>query len=160
MLLLGVGVKPHQDAQMNRPLRREKMRINDDYFIVLPHYNRAVASGIRLNICQTVRAGLLCMKGVWMNGSNPKRFSATPELADKVVVSLAHEINNPLQSLLNFLYLMDAEGCLSDRGKEYLALAREEAQRIAEIAQVAMSRLNPRAGPEEANVPELLRSVI
>lgn len=72
--------------------------------------------------------------------------------------SLAHEINNPLESLLNLLYLVEAEA--TPTGRQYLALAEEEVHRISQIANGAMDRFRSRAGPQDTDVPKLLRSVV
>ncbi|MGB8768389.1 MAG: HAMP domain-containing sensor histidine kinase [Candidatus Korobacteraceae bacterium] len=74
--------------------------------------------------------------------------------------SLAHEINNPLDSLLCLLYLMETEDTLNDRGRDYLALAQQEAQRISQVLHAAMNELCDRAPRKKTNVPELLRSVL
>jgi len=73
------------------------------------------------------------------NGNNEARLPAlvdagiTPELA-----ALAHEINSPLEALLNLLFLLEREPKLTKKGQHYLDLAREEVRRIAEIAQQAL----------------------
>ena len=76
------------------------------------------------------------------------------------VASLAHEINNPLDSLLNLLYLMKAELSLSEKGRHYVTLAEEEVQRVSEIAHSALSSLRDGEGQRETNVPGLVGSVV
>jgi signal transduction histidine kinase len=78
----------------------------------------------------------------------------------KLAASLAHEINNPLDSVLNLLYLVGTEATLTDRGRRYLALAEEEVQRVAQIAHAALDRFRDCRAIKETNVPELLGSVI
>lgn len=72
--------------------------------------------------------------------------------------SLAHEINNPLDSLLNLLYLIEVEA--TPAGRHYLALAQEEVHRISEIAHGAMNHFRSPAGPQDTNLPRLLCSVV
>jgi signal transduction histidine kinase len=81
-----------------------------------------------------------------------------PAAGSGLVASLAHEINNPLDSLLNLLYLIEAE--VTPAGRHYLALAQEEVHRISQIAHGAMDRFRSPAGPQETNVPRLLGSVV
>jgi signal transduction histidine kinase len=73
---------------------------------------------------------------------------------------VAHEINNPLASLLNLLYLMKAEATFTEKGRHYLALAQEEVHRISQIAHGAMKGFRSPVGPQDTDVPKLLRSVV
>jgi signal transduction histidine kinase len=73
--------------------------------------------------------------------------------------SLAHEINNPLETLHQLHYLIEKEETLTEKGRQYLALAREEVQRISQILHAAMA-LRDSGDPEDTDLPELLRSVL
>lgn len=81
-----------------------------------------------------------------------------PSDGSALVASLAHEINNPLDSLLNLVYLSEAEA--TPTGRHYLTLAKEEVHRISQIAHGAMKQFRSSAGPQATNVPKLLRSVV
>ena len=81
-----------------------------------------------------------------------------PADAGMLGASLAHEINNPLDSLLNLLYLIEPEA--TPTGRRYLALAQEEVHRISQIAHGAMDRFRSPVGPQDTNVPRLLGSVV
>src|ERR1700736_848753 len=76
-----------------------------------------------------------------------------------IVSSLAHEMNNPLEALHQLHYLIETEGTLREKGRQYLALAREEVQRISHILHAAME-LRDSGDPEDTDVTELLRSVL
>ena len=80
--------------------------------------------------------------------------------SDSLVASLAHEINNPLDALLNLLYLLEAEDTLTEKGRHYLAHAKEEVHRISQIAHGAMNQFRSPAGPQDTNVPRLLHAVV
>jgi len=84
---------------------------------------------------------------------------AEAENENGIVSSLAHEINNPLEALHQLHYLIETEGTLMEKGRQYLALAREEVQRISHILHAAME-LRDSGDPEDTDVPELLRSVL
>ena len=76
------------------------------------------------------------------------------------LASFMHEINNPLDSLLNLLYLLQSEATFSDQGREHLALACEEVGRISRIAHDALKEVRDRSYPQAADIPELVRSVL
>lgn len=79
---------------------------------------------------------------------------------DALVASFAHEINNPVDALLNLLYLLEAEDTLSESGRHYLALCKEEVHHISQIAHGALDHFRSPGGPQDTNVPRLLHSVI
>jgi signal transduction histidine kinase len=89
-----------------------------------------------------------------------KYAPAPPQDSDQCVATMAHEINNPLDSLLNLLYLAGAEPGITETAHDYLCLAREEVQRIAQIAQAALHEHRDDQAREDADVPQLLWSVI
>jgi signal transduction histidine kinase len=95
-----------------------------------------------------------------VSGGN-QRLENRPPLAEPEngISSLAHEINNPLEALHQLHYLIENEGTLKEKGRQYLALAREEVQRISQILHAAMA-LRDSGDSEDTDVPELLSSVI
>jgi signal transduction histidine kinase len=82
-----------------------------------------------------------------------------PRETEHGISSLAHEIYNPLEALHQLHYLIEQEGSLRQRGRQYLAMARDEVQRISQILHAAME-LRDSGDPEDTDVPELLSSVI
>ena len=82
-----------------------------------------------------------------------------PREPENGISSLAHEIYNPLEALHQLHYLIEQEGSLREKGRRYLAMAREEVQRISQILHAAME-LRDSGNPENTDVPELLRSVL
>lgn len=81
------------------------------------------------------------------------------ESESEIVSSLAHEINNPVEALHQLHYLIEAEGTLKEKGRQYLALAREEVRRISQILHAAME-LRDTGDPEDTDLAGLLRSVL
>src|SRR5690348_9286418 len=98
--------------------------------------------------------------GIPRNGRKSEKHSAATASEDNVTASFAHDINNPLQSLINLLYLMGTEASLAGNARHYLTLAREEAHRISQITHAAMNGFQNAAGPVDANVAEILHSVL
>jgi two-component system, NtrC family, sensor kinase len=74
--------------------------------------------------------------------------------------SIAHEINNPLESVLNLLCLVERDPSLSPSARHYLRMAEAEVRCIAQIATSALSGLRNQDSPTKVNVPQLLSSVI
>lgn len=97
-------------------------------------------------------------KVISSDGENQRLENRSPP-AETGISSLAHEINNPLEALHQLHYLIEQEGTLTEKGRQYLALAREEVQRISQILHAAMA-LRESGDPEQTDVPELLSSVI
>ncbi|MGB6131854.1 MAG: HAMP domain-containing sensor histidine kinase [Acidobacteriaceae bacterium] len=78
----------------------------------------------------------------------------------RLAASIAHEINNPLESVINLLYLLSEEKELSDSARNYLALARRELDRVAQISRQTLNFSRETAGPARARVDELLDEVL
>ncbi len=95
-----------------------------------------------------------------MSRGNAERRVRAPAEEGTLAASLAHEIKNPLDSLLNLLYLLESEAKFSDKGQRYLTLAKEEINRISQIAHEVMKQYRFTATMEDTNVPNLLRSVV
>jgi nitrogen-specific signal transduction histidine kinase len=73
--------------------------------------------------------------------------------------SAAHEINNPLDALLNLLYLLEAEP-LSENGRHYLTVAQEEVRRVALIARETLNEHRVETIADRTDVAGLFASVL
>lgn len=100
--------------------------------------------------------------GYLVSAGDPERHAKTEREKNqpKVRASLAHEINNPLQSLVSLLHLMEADPSLSEESRRHLILAREEAHRVSRIARAAMNDLQDTVGAQKISVADLVRSVL
>ncbi len=78
----------------------------------------------------------------------------------RLAASIAHEINNPLESVINLLYLLSEDSELSETARNYLALARRELDRVAQISRQTLNFSRETAGPARARVDELLEEVL
>jgi two-component system NtrC family sensor kinase len=78
----------------------------------------------------------------------------------RLVASIAHEINNPLESITNLLYLLGQEEGLSPSVISYLALAQRELERVAQISRQTLKFSRETPGPVRAHIPELLEEVL
>ena len=64
----------------------------------------------------------------------------------RLAASIAHEINNPLQSIHNSLHLSLHEGLSGDKRFEYLSMAQVEVRRLIEIVQRMLDFYRPSRG--------------
>jgi len=110
----------------------------------------AIAAALSKNMPLTVRISPTTIRG----------RSEAKTGCNNCVATMAHEINNPLDSLLNILYLIDGEAALTEKGSHYLAVAREEVNRISQIAHAALDGFRDTAGPKETSVPKLVGTVV
>ena len=77
----------------------------------------------------------------------------------QLATSIAHEINNPLEAILNLLYLAKVSNDLEEvRG--YLAQAETEVEHVAQIASNTLRFRKEQAQPVPTSVCELLESVL
>jgi signal transduction histidine kinase len=97
--------------------------------------------------------------GQWIDGSK-KRHSADSRADGALAMSIAHEISNPLDALLNLLYLVESEATLTEAGRHYLMQAREEVGRIAQIAHTALKEFRDTRHRVTESVPNLLEAVV
>ncbi len=77
----------------------------------------------------------------------------------KLASSIAHEINNPLESVMNLLYLAK-EGAQVPEVREYLTMAEEELKRVASIASQTLRFHKQTTKPSAMDARDLFRSVL
>jgi signal transduction histidine kinase len=81
--------------------------------------------------------------------------------AGRLTASIAHEVNNPLQSVQNCLHLAGHEEVPPEKRKEYFDLARAELDRLMKTMQRMLDFYRPNSNKmEEVDLLELLKHVI
>jgi signal transduction histidine kinase len=80
--------------------------------------------------------------------------------AGRLAASIAHEINNPLESVTNLLYLLRRHPSLDAQALEYTDLAQQEIARVAEMTQQTLRFYRQSTLPVVANVAELMESAV
>lgn len=81
--------------------------------------------------------------------------------AGRLSASIAHEVNNPLQSVQNCLHLAGREDLPPEKRKEYFDLARTELERLMLTVQRTLDFYRPGATSREStDVVEVLKNVL
>ncbi len=78
----------------------------------------------------------------------------------RLTAEIAHEINNPLESVGNFLYLAQAESGLSERATEYLRSAERELGRVVQISKQTLSFNRESDRPMAIRMADLMEEVV
>ena len=85
-----------------------------------------------------------------------EKLSATGRLA----AAIAHEINNPLESLTNLVYLLQLNPSLDSAARHHLRLAQGEVQRASHITKQMLSFHRPSSKPAPVNLRDALDNVL
>ncbi len=108
----------------------------------------------------------LRMAGVCMDISDQKRTQElliqTEKLAaaGRLAATVAHEINNPLESVVNLLCLTQLDESLSPTARQYLTAADRELERVSLIARQTLGFYRGTTRREEVDLSELLDSIV
>lgn len=84
-----------------------------------------------------------------------EKLAAVGQLAS----SIAHEINNPLESITNLLYLVQKSDSIEEM-KEYAQIAQDELARVTEITLQTLRFHRQQSKPTRIDLADLLRTVM
>ena len=87
------------------------------------------------------------------------RRSEKLAVAGRLAASIAHEINNPLNSVTNLLYLIGSSSSL-EQSKRYGEIAAEELARVAEIVTQTLRFYRESSKPVIVQIPEIVDSAL
>ena len=85
-----------------------------------------------------------------------EKFAATGRMA----ATVAHEINNPLESVMNLVYLARKHSTPRGKAFAYLQLAERELERVSHLARQTLGYYRETGSPVKAMLHELLREVL
>ena len=85
------------------------------------------------------------------------RQSAKLATAGRLAASIAHEINNPLEAVLNLIYLARNDPRQAD---QYLSMAEEEIGRVAHLAQQTLGFVRDTSSPDQMDASRIMDEVL
>jgi signal transduction histidine kinase len=87
------------------------------------------------------------------------RKSEKLAVAGRLAASIAHEINNPLESVVNLLYLISTSSLLEDSFK-YTQIAMSELARVSEIVTQTLKFHRQQTNPDVVQITEIVESAL
>jgi PAS domain S-box-containing protein len=85
-----------------------------------------------------------------------EKLAATGRMA----ATIAHEINNPLESVMNLIFLARQHSAESGKAHQYLLTAEEELERVSHIARQTLGYYKDTGSPAEAFLHKLIENVL
>ena len=77
-----------------------------------------------------------------------------------MAATVAHEINNPLEAVMNLIFLARGSCTRDSETHEYLEAAEKELERVSHIARQTLGFYRDTGTPTEVMVDELLKNVL
>jgi len=150
-------------------LERNLERLNRDERVGSYETERVHKSGARLRVLLSVspihneKGELVGASAIARDISQQKRTEEALRrderlaTAGRLTAAIAHEIRNPLEALINLVYLARRDAAGRD---EYLRLAEQEIGRLDSIAQQALGFVREAASPERLDPGRILDEVL
>jgi PAS domain S-box-containing protein len=85
-----------------------------------------------------------------------EKLAATGRMA----ATIAHEINNPLESVVNLIFLARQNSATSSKAHQYLLTAEEELERVSHIARQTLGYYKDTGSPTEVSLHTLIENVL
>jgi PAS domain S-box-containing protein len=104
--------------------------------------------------------------GVAMDVTSRKAAEQTLRQSEKIAAtgrlaaSIAHEINNPLASVMNALYILRTNSNMPESGLVYVKTAEEELARVVHITKQTLGFYREISSPVMSSVPQLFEEVL
>jgi PAS domain S-box-containing protein len=106
------------------------------------------------------------MLGMAMDVTSRKSAEQTVRQSEKIAAtgrlaaSIAHEINNPLASVMNALYILRTNSKVPDSALVYVKTAEEELARVVHITKQTLGFYREISSPVMSSVPQLFEEVL
>ncbi len=132
------------------------------------HVSLQFGTAMSVLVAVTVFTILALRTAAVLNATDRKRLEIENALesnrqiaaAGRMAASVAHEINNPLEAVLNIIYLLKGGTLPPEARARYLNIAEEELGRVASLARRTLGFYREESKPSEINVPELIDNVL
>src|ERR1700760_194868 len=85
-----------------------------------------------------------------------EKLAATGRMA----AAVAHEINNPLESLVNLIFLARQDSAMDSKAYRYLLTAEEELERVSHLARQTLGYYRDTGSPAKVHVHSLIENVL
>jgi PAS domain S-box-containing protein len=163
-----VLIPPELQVEEVEILRRLRAGERIDHFETV----RLTKSGERIHVSLTVspvkdqHGRIIGAAKILRDVTQQKKLEAalhtTERLASvgRLAATVAHEINNPLEAVLNCIYLAKTQPGLSDETRDLLHTADSELGRVAHIAQQTLGFYRDNSQPAKVGLSQLIRDVV
>lgn len=172
---LGLSFERFVPARFREVHRRHIRELADNGGSSRSMYSRGELMGLRANgeefpiegtISQTESDGhklySLILRDVGQKQQSERALRETEKLAatGRLAAMIAHEINNPLESITNVLYLLENHPNLDRAGRRYLGLAQQELQRVVHITKQTLGFYREASSPTNVELSRVVEDVI
>lgn len=94
------------------------------------------------------------------NAEEALRRSEKLAALGRLAATMAHEINNPLESVTNLLYLARKDAKLSPQSREHLMLADQELDRVAHVAKQTLGFYRDNSAPTWLDAAKVIEDLL
>jgi PAS domain S-box-containing protein len=111
------------------------------------------------------RGNVIGASKILRNVSDRRRIERSLIQAEKIAATgrmaatIAHEINNPLEAVMNLLYLLRAK-VIDEDGRNYLSTAEGELGRVSHIAKQTLGYYREHAAATKASLSEIAQNAV
>jgi two-component system NtrC family sensor kinase len=147
-----------RDADERHVLQTWRDGVSD--FILVSQLDRLPSALERAIQRQRTRRGSAHLQGELDRAAETLRDNQKLITLGRLTASIAHEINNPLESLTNLLYLMEVERDSPEKRDEYLRLAQRELGRVVQISKQTLTFSRETTSPMRVQLADLVEEVL